>query len=194
MTNSTSFGFGLRLKAAREAAGLTGTELGRGAGERGNDASKASVSDWEKERHYPKADQLRVICLKLNISADHLVFGDIKNELQMIQAEASIEMLSPDQRRALLAKMLGDAAPDALVEKKMPITAKPPTPSHKTAKTKEIDRENPQPIPETPIDTFDNESKYKTRAWVIKEKDGQGGQRDSAAPAQSERRRSKGHQ
>ena len=110
-----SFGFGARLKAAREAAGLTGTELGRGAGENGKDASKQSVADWEKERHYPKADQLRVICLKLNINLDDLIFGDIKEEVKVLHAVSAVQQLSEHQRMAFLAKMLGPTAPDERV-------------------------------------------------------------------------------
>ncbi|WP_083944687.1 MULTISPECIES: helix-turn-helix transcriptional regulator [unclassified Variovorax] len=83
MATTKSFGFGSRLRAARQSRGMTGEELGRGAGEGGKDASKASVSDWENERHYPKADQLRVICMKLDISPDELLFG--KNRLRETQ-------------------------------------------------------------------------------------------------------------
>lgn len=115
-----SFGFGARLRAARERAGLTGAELGRGAGENGKDASKASVSDWEKERHYPKADQLRVICLKLNTSVDDLIFGDVKEHIKVVQAESAIQALSQEQRMHLLAKMMGDAVSDDHVEKFIP--------------------------------------------------------------------------
>jgi len=188
MTNTISFGFGERLREARKAARLTGAELGRGAGESGRDASKASVSDWENERHYPKADQLRVICLKLNISADHLVFGDIKNELKMIQAEATIEMLTPEQRRALLAKMMGDAAPDHVVEEKMPVTARATASAAKDAQRVNTEADAP-----SQLDTADNQN-YQTRRWVIKERDNAIGKRVSASPAQPERKRTRGSQ
>ena len=184
MTNTTSFGFGERLREARKAARLTGAELGKGAGESGRDASKASVSDWESERHYPKADQLRVICLKLNISADHLVFGDIKSELKMLQAEATIEMLTPEQRRALLDKMIGGIAPGQGAEPK----ANPA----KNATSKDVQRVIPQDVNSSHIDTEAYKNKYDTRAWVTKEKDKPSGQRASASPARSERKRSKG--
>lgn len=100
-----SFGFGERLRLARIAAGLSGTQLGLGAGEHGKDASKASVSDWENERHYPKMDQLRVICLKLNISADDLIFGDIKKDAKSIEAERMLLGLTQEQREKLLDRM-----------------------------------------------------------------------------------------
>jgi transcriptional regulator with XRE-family HTH domain len=120
MGNSKSFGFGARLKKARQEKGMSGVELGLGAGENGKNASKQSVSDWEAERHYPKADQLRVICLKLNIAVDDLIFGDVKEHIKVIQAESAIQALTQEQRMALLAKMLGPAVTDARVEEFLP--------------------------------------------------------------------------
>lgn len=187
MTNTISFGFGERLREARKAARLTGAELGKGAGESGRDASKASVSDWESERHYPKADQLRVICLKLNISADHLVFGDIRNDVKMLQAEATIEVLTPEQRRVLLEKMIGGVAPDQGPKRRLPATQ-----SEENAKSKDAQRVIPQDVTSSHIDTESYKNKYDTRAWVTKEKDKPSGQRASASPARSERKRSKG--
>lgn len=128
MDKSTSFGFGQRLRAARESAGLSGLALGKGAGENGRDASKQSVSDWENDRHYPKADQLRLICLKLNISADYLIFGDIKRDAAVIKAASVVQELTEEQRRALLSIMLGDAVADGDVERHLP-----PVPSASTA-------------------------------------------------------------
>lgn len=117
MQNKNSFGFGSRLRAARQRAGLTGAELGIETGENGKNASKASVSDWENDRHYPKADQLRAICIKLKISADHLVLGDIKEELNLIHAENVIQSLTDAQRQALLARMRpSDESPTSEVE------------------------------------------------------------------------------
>jgi DNA-binding transcriptional regulator YiaG len=77
-TEEPKTGFGERLKAARKMEGLSQEELGRRAGEGGKDASKASVSDWEHERHYPKADQLRTMCMRLGVCADELLFGGQK--------------------------------------------------------------------------------------------------------------------
>lgn len=110
---SNSFGFGERLKAARKAMKLSGEELGKGAGgSKGKDATKASVSDWEHERHYPKADQLRVICLKLNVSADDLIFGDIKAHANMAQAKSAVQALTAEQRSELLRSLQQAPAPD----------------------------------------------------------------------------------
>lgn len=121
MDKSASFGFGVRLKKARLAAKLSGAELGRGAGDRpGKDASKQSVADWEAERHYPKADQLRLICLKMNITADYLIFGDIKKDAELMKAAGVVQALTEEQRKQLLAMMLGPAVSDGHVEKHLP--------------------------------------------------------------------------
>jgi transcriptional regulator with XRE-family HTH domain len=115
MAKVTSFGFGARLKAARIAAGLSQSELAEVAGENGGAGSKQTVSGWEAERHYPKANQLRAICIKLNISVDELVFGDVRDQAKLNQAESAIQALTHEQRMALLAKMLGPAVPDSRV-------------------------------------------------------------------------------
>jgi transcriptional regulator with XRE-family HTH domain len=126
MDRSASFGFGARLKEARTNAKMSGAELGRGAGEKqGKDASKQSVADWEAERHYPKADQLRMICLKLNISADYLIFGDIKKDAELAKAASVVQALTEDQRKQLLAMMLGPAIPDHQVAMHLPPTPQP---------------------------------------------------------------------
>lgn len=67
--------FGARLKTARTAKGLTQEELGRGLSTDGKDASKSVVYGWEKDQHYPRTDQLEMICKKLGCSADYLLFG-----------------------------------------------------------------------------------------------------------------------
>ena len=128
MDKSASFGFGARLKKARTTAKLSGAELGRGAGEKpGKDASKQSVADWEAERHYPKADQLRLICLKLNISADYLIFGDIKKDAELEKAASVVQALTEEQRKKLLSMMLGPAVPDGKVAEHLPPPPQPVT-------------------------------------------------------------------
>lgn len=71
----TDFGFGQRLAAKRQAKGLTQADLGVGLGTDGENASKSVVWGWEKNQHYPRVDQLRLICDRLGCSADYLVNG-----------------------------------------------------------------------------------------------------------------------
>jgi transcriptional regulator with XRE-family HTH domain len=125
MDKRASFGFGARLKQARLESKMTGAELGKGVGEKmGKDASKQSVADWEAERHYPKADQLRLICLKLNVSSDSLIFGDIKKDTELEKAASVVQALTEEQRKKLLAMMLGPAIPDQQVAKHLPPSPK----------------------------------------------------------------------
>lgn len=67
--------FGARLTAARRLKKLTQEGLGKGLGTDGKDASKAVVYGWEKDQHFPRVDQLVLICKKLDASADNLLFG-----------------------------------------------------------------------------------------------------------------------
>jgi DNA-binding XRE family transcriptional regulator len=62
--------FGSRLRAARIEAGLTQTDVADAVG-----VGKAAVSSWESGRHFPKVDQLEVICTRVRVSADRLIFG-----------------------------------------------------------------------------------------------------------------------
>lgn len=63
------------MTEARKRKGLTQEALGKGLGTDGKDASKAVVYGWEKDQHFPKADQLVLICEKLDESADYLLLG-----------------------------------------------------------------------------------------------------------------------
>jgi hypothetical protein len=65
--------FGSRLRKARMAAGLTQAELGKGAAFDGGDVLKAAISTWENGRNFPNVMQLRILCERLNVSADHLI-------------------------------------------------------------------------------------------------------------------------
>lgn len=115
MSKVQPFGFGERLREARVNAKLTQTELAAIAGENGETASKQAVSGWEAERHYPKANQLRAICIKLNISADDLLLRDITEGLKIRQAEEAVKALTPSQKQELLRMMSAAPADDGRV-------------------------------------------------------------------------------
>lgn len=67
--------FGVRLREARVSAGLTQTQLAQGLAVGGGDLLKAAISSWETDRCLPNIGQLRLMCVRLSVSADHLVFG-----------------------------------------------------------------------------------------------------------------------
>jgi DNA-binding XRE family transcriptional regulator len=68
-----SRGFGRRLQEVRKARGVTQVELAKGLGPDGTDLGKAAVSHWEVSRGSPSVLQLKLICERLAVSADHLL-------------------------------------------------------------------------------------------------------------------------
>lgn len=102
-------GFGERLQQRRKELGISGESLGKGLQSGGKDASRATISDWEAERHYPNVWQLREICLKLNMNADFFLFGEISNantrvieqiKSLVLAGEAKVEGLSTSKIHA----------------------------------------------------------------------------------------------
>lgn len=63
-------GFGARLKAAREARGLSQLALARLLP---GEVSQGAVSYWESDRNTPSAENLRDLCQVLGCSADGLL-------------------------------------------------------------------------------------------------------------------------
>lgn len=121
-------GFGERLAETRKLLGMTQSDLGQGLGTDGADVGKQVVYGWEKNQHYPRVDQLILICRKLNISADYLLFGDEPPapSKRVEEVRQAIIDLPPVERRHLrsqLADLLDrPGVPDHVVESKMPVT------------------------------------------------------------------------
>jgi len=100
--------FGERLAAARQKKKMTQTELGKGLGTDGADAGKQVIYGWEKNQHYPRVDQLMLICKKLDVSADFLLFGE-ESSSRFLMAEAAAEKLNADERAALIKRLAAEA-------------------------------------------------------------------------------------
>ena len=109
--------FGKRLAAVRKERGLTQQDLGRGLGTDGADAGKQVVYGWEKDQHFPKVDQLILICRKLKCSADYLLFGVQDGSPRLIHAKQAVQELTDEERLALFATIQG---PPALGGEKLP--------------------------------------------------------------------------
>lgn len=110
--------FGDRLRTRREEKKLTQDQLGKGLSTGGDDASKSVVLGWEKNRHFPRADQLAMICERLDCSADYLLFGRTTESVlrpEVLEVAQAINDLSPPRRRKFLAsvKQLVEDAQDA---------------------------------------------------------------------------------
>lgn len=98
--------FGARLAKQRERLGLSQTDLGKGLGTDGEDASKSVVLGWEKDRHSPRADQLKMICERLQCSADFLLFGQAERwPLDLVPMDLYLA-LEPHARGFAQAKFL----------------------------------------------------------------------------------------
>lgn len=134
-------GFNNRLKEARLAAGMTGAKLGEAIG-----CSKQNISHWEAGRFEPNLAFLKLLCQVLDVPADWLLLGKVPEELSAgaLREARFYDSLSPEGKRKWeTAKMLfREAASDATIEAKMPITKAPsfkaaPKPDEKKAPTKE---------------------------------------------------------
>jgi transcriptional regulator with XRE-family HTH domain len=98
--------FGTRLTEARKKKLLTQEGLGKGLGTDGKDASKAVVYGWEKDQHFPRVDQLAMICQRLEVSADYLLFGTIAESAllpEVATVAAEVNSFPPKHRRVALA-------------------------------------------------------------------------------------------
>lgn len=111
--------FGRRLAAARARAKLTQAQLGEGLGTKGEPTTKQTVYGWEKDQHYPRVDQLMLICEKLGISADFLLFGDeaAASNVRVAAAAAALQQLDADERLRLVEKVRdAEAGADQMVK------------------------------------------------------------------------------
>jgi transcriptional regulator with XRE-family HTH domain len=94
-------GFGARLREKRKQKGLTQEQLGQGLGTNGENCSKSVVYGWEKEQHYPRVDQLYLICEKLGCSADAIMFGRETAGAfspEVAELASRIDLLNPETR------------------------------------------------------------------------------------------------
>lgn len=81
--DSTRRGLGLRLKAAREAKGLTQTQVGSRFG-----VDKGTVSAWETGRGVPDAIRLRELARLYGVSADAILWeNSISHEAMQLATE-----------------------------------------------------------------------------------------------------------
>lgn len=104
---------------------MTQQELGKGLSTGGEDASKSVVYGWEKNQHYPRVDQLMLICQKLTCSADYLLFGlDPTLSPKVKAAQQAVQELSDEERLALFTAIQQPGLVDEDVEARIPATRK----------------------------------------------------------------------
>lgn len=113
--------FGQRLAAARALKGYTQEEIARRFG-----VGKGAVSAWEKGRGDPGVFKLRQLSKLYEVSADALLW-DSAPSVEAMQMAAQFDALNEKQRATLKAVWMAyveQAAQDAEIEAKMPITRK----------------------------------------------------------------------
>ena len=94
---------GARIQAARERSGLTQDKLSEMLG-----VSTNHLSAIERGVYGIPLENLRKVCRLLNVSADHLLFGDTPSneEIAIAQRLAAVEPKYKERVMAALASML----------------------------------------------------------------------------------------
>lgn len=87
--------FGARLRAARNAKGLTQQRLGDAIG-----VSKGAVSRWESDQDQPQMGLLEPLCATLMVSLDYLVRGEQAKGVRESAASYAAH-LSPEMVRVM---------------------------------------------------------------------------------------------
>jgi transcriptional regulator with XRE-family HTH domain len=87
-------GFGERLTNAMRQAGMDGPTLGSIMG-----VTRQTVTNWKKDRNFPKADQIFTLCRALRVPADYLIF-DLAQPLSLpaIRIATGYDRLTPTQQ------------------------------------------------------------------------------------------------
>ena len=190
--------FGARLEARMKERGWSMPRLGKGlkakkGGILDGDIGRAAVFGWINGAGFPNVIQLAEICRRLDISADYLIFGVAAVSPKVEAAKSAIRQLSPEELQELHGLLNSTPVDDATVERRMPVTAKPPSPSHEQVRPKEVERESPTGVKLEAANTVTGKYNNDIRSWLIKEKDEQSGPGDSSIPAtQPKPKRTKG--
>jgi transcriptional regulator with XRE-family HTH domain len=192
--SNTPESFSERLRKRVEELGITHAALGKGLKADGSDLGRAAVHGWLSGNTQPSALQLAVICERLEVSADYLLFGYKQSRSPKVElAKTAIRQLSPAELAELHA-MLNSQTPatDELVQEKMPITRTPPAPSPSHVSTKKADRVSTQTPATSHFDTDETRNNIGFREWVTKEQENASGNSDANENAKPRRERAKG--
>ncbi len=108
--------FGDRLAGAREAAGMTQTQLARRLG-----VKKATIVAWENDLSEPRANRLSMMAGMINVSIMWLLTGEGEGmDAPVEDGEANIELADAvAELRAIRGEMRASAERAARLEKKL---------------------------------------------------------------------------
>lgn len=123
--DSTRRGLGLRLKAAREAKGMTQTQVGSRFG-----VDKGTVSAWETGRGVPDAIRLRELARLYGVSADAILWeNSISHEAMQLATE--FDHLNAAEKATWRLLWLGFAARTSEAGERLPMAPELPTAEEK---------------------------------------------------------------
>lgn len=120
---------GSRLASARKLAGFTIQQAADELTARGYPIKKQAVGAWEVGRNVPDALWMRRLAKLYATTVDALLWDDTLS-MDAIQVAAQYDSLSEREKnrlRILWDAMIRSAADDETVERRMPITATPPS-------------------------------------------------------------------
>lgn len=90
---------GLKLKAARTAAGMTQTEVAQMLTESGYETGKAAVSAWETGRNVPDTLVLKRLAKHYKVTADFLLGAEEAISLEAMRIAMEFDSLSENDRK-----------------------------------------------------------------------------------------------
>lgn len=108
--------FGDRLAGAREAAGMTQTQMARRLG-----VKKATIAAWENDLSEPRANRLSMMAGMINVSIMWLLTGEGEGMDEPFDADAGTPELASiaAELRAIRGEMRSSAERAARLEKKL---------------------------------------------------------------------------
>ncbi|WP_170382548.1 helix-turn-helix domain-containing protein [Ruegeria atlantica] len=108
--------FGDRLAGAREAAGMTQSQLARRLG-----VKKATIAAWENDLSEPRANRLSMMAGMINVSIKWLLTGEGEGmDAPVEEGEANLELADAvAELRAIRGEMRASAERAARLEKKL---------------------------------------------------------------------------
>ena len=102
VTNIAPGTFGWRLQTKRLAMNnMSGEKLGKGMGADGRDLERSTVSSWEHNRTSPSCRQLLLICERLGVTPQYMLFGNEGFSPEVQELAAILEALPPGDIRNL---------------------------------------------------------------------------------------------
>jgi transcriptional regulator with XRE-family HTH domain len=105
--------FGQRLKAARDAKGVSQEDVARATH---GMISRVAVSNWERgEAKTVQAEALALVSRYLDTTPDHLLFGTARPRAPIEDIDQAWPMLTPDQRLELAELAKAQAAQNAAI-------------------------------------------------------------------------------